>query len=71
VVALFGVEGRRVLGRGREERAFSRKWLILKNGLLYESALEKDANIISQVACLEAATDLYQSLWDQRQLSTT
>jgi hypothetical protein len=30
-------------------------------------ALEKGANIISQAAYLEAATELYQSLWDQRQ----
>jgi hypothetical protein len=39
--------------------------------ITYESALQKDANIISQAAYLEAATELYQSLWDQRQLSTT
>ena len=35
--------------------------------ITYESALKKDANIISQAAHLEAATELYQSLWDQRQ----
>ena len=35
--------------------------------IIYESALKKDANIISQAAHLEAATELYQSLWDQRQ----
>jgi hypothetical protein len=34
--------------------------------ITYESALKKDANI-SQAAHLEAATELYQSLWDQRQ----
>lgn len=34
--------------------------------ITYESALNKDANIISQAAYLEAATELYQSLWDQR-----
>ena len=32
-----------------------------------ESALKKDANIISEAAYFEAATELYQSLWDQRQ----
>ena len=30
--------------------------------ITYESALNKDANIISQAAYLEAATELYQSL---------
>ncbi|OBT65052.1 hypothetical protein VE03_05186 [Pseudogymnoascus sp. 23342-1-I1] len=35
--------------------------------ITYESALNKDANIINQAAYLEAATELYQSLWDQRQ----
>jgi hypothetical protein len=35
--------------------------------ITYESALKKDANIISQAAYLEAATELYRSLWDQRQ----
>jgi len=35
--------------------------------ITYESALKKDANIISQVAHFEAATKLYQLLWDQRQ----
>jgi hypothetical protein len=35
--------------------------------ITYESALKKDANIISQAAHFEAATELYQSLWDQRQ----
>ncbi|OBT83687.1 hypothetical protein VE02_07576 [Pseudogymnoascus sp. 03VT05] len=35
--------------------------------ITYESALNKDVNIISQAAYLEAATELYQSLWDQRQ----
>ena len=34
--------------------------------ITYESALNKDTNIISQAAYLEAATELYQSLWDQR-----
>jgi hypothetical protein len=34
---------------------------------MYESAVKKDANIISQAAYLEAATELYDSLWDQRQ----
>jgi hypothetical protein len=36
--------------------------------IIYESALKKDANIISQAAHFEAATELYQSLWDQRQI---
>jgi hypothetical protein len=31
----------------------------------YKSVLKKDANIISQVAYLKAAMELYQSLWDQ------
>lgn len=35
--------------------------------ITYESALKKDANIISQAAHFQAATELYQSLWDQRQ----
>ena len=35
--------------------------------ITYESALKKDANIITQAAYFEAATELYQSLWDQRQ----
>jgi hypothetical protein len=35
--------------------------------ITYESALKKDANIISQAAYLEAATELYDSFWDQRQ----
>jgi hypothetical protein len=35
--------------------------------ITYSSAIKKDANIISQAAYLEAATKLYQSLWDQRQ----
>jgi hypothetical protein len=35
--------------------------------ITYESALQKDANIISQAAHLGAATELYQSLWGQRQ----
>jgi len=34
--------------------------------ITYEPVL-KDANIISQAAYLEAATELYQSLWAQRQ----
>jgi hypothetical protein len=35
--------------------------------ITYESAVKKDANIISQAAYLEAATELYDSLWHQRQ----
>ncbi|PMD14764.1 hypothetical protein NA56DRAFT_664488 [Hyaloscypha hepaticicola] len=35
--------------------------------ITYESALNKDSNIIRQAAHLEAATELYQSLWGQRQ----
>lgn len=35
--------------------------------ITFESALKKDASIISQAVYLEAATELYQSLWDQRQ----
>lgn len=35
--------------------------------ITYESAFQKDANIIHQAPYLEAATELYQSLWDQRQ----
>ena len=30
--------------------------------IIYESTLKKDANIISQVAYLKAATELYQSI---------
>ena len=36
--------------------------------ITHESALKKDTNIISQAAYLEAATELYQSLWDQRHI---
>jgi hypothetical protein len=35
--------------------------------ITYESALKKDTNVISEAAYFEAATELYQSLWDQRQ----
>jgi hypothetical protein len=35
--------------------------------ITYESALETDANMINQAAYLEAAMELYKSLWDQRQ----
>jgi hypothetical protein len=35
--------------------------------ITYESALKKDANIISEAAYFEAAIELYQSLWNQRQ----
>jgi hypothetical protein len=38
-----------------------------RKSITYESALKKDANIISQAAYFKAATELYQSLWDQRQ----
>jgi hypothetical protein len=34
---------------------------------MYESVIKKDANIISQAVYLEAATELYDLLWDQRQ----
>jgi hypothetical protein len=33
----------------------------------FESALKKDADIINQAAYFEAATELYQALWDHRQ----
>jgi hypothetical protein len=33
----------------------------------FESVLKKDTDIINQAACLEAATELYQALWDHRQ----
>jgi hypothetical protein len=36
--------------------------------ITYESALKKDANIISQAAHLQEATELYQLLWNQRQI---
>ncbi|KAH7418655.1 hypothetical protein BKA64DRAFT_717335 [Cadophora sp. MPI-SDFR-AT-0126] len=36
--------------------------------ITYESALKKDTNLISEAAYFEAATELYQSLWDQRQI---
>src|ERR1700709_1712634 len=35
--------------------------------ITYESAIKKDANIINQAEYLEAATGLYDSLWNQRQ----
>jgi hypothetical protein len=35
--------------------------------ITYEPALKKDVNIISQAAHIQATTELYQSLWDQRQ----
>jgi len=35
--------------------------------ITYESALDEDTNIISEAAYFEAATELYQSLWNQRQ----
>ncbi|PBP23786.1 hypothetical protein BUE80_DR005423 [Diplocarpon rosae] len=38
-----------------------------KKPLTYKSALDKDTNIISKAAHFKASTELYQSLWDQRQ----
>jgi hypothetical protein len=35
--------------------------------ITYESAIKKDVNIINQAAYFEAAEQLYQVLWDQRQ----
>ena len=36
--------------------------------ITYSSALKKDTNIISRAAYFQAATELYNSLWDQRQI---
>ncbi|KAG9229613.1 hypothetical protein BJ875DRAFT_186009 [Amylocarpus encephaloides] len=36
--------------------------------ITYSSVIKKDTNIISRVVYFQAATELYDSLWDQRQI---